>query len=281
MSIPGIKTLLQGDSGTGKTYSLGSLVEYSPSLHVHYFAFESGVETLIGFFKDAPPRGRGLKELPKNLHITTIKAASASWSDLADNVRMINTLSYGALKKVTDTNRSKYDQFEKFLRTFNDVVSDDGEKFGPIDQWGPNRAVVIDGLTGLGRAAMQAVVGGKIDRDQPDYGLAMGLIEEFLRRATDASSQFHFIVQAHIERETDIVNGGSRITISTLGNKLWPKIPPMFSDVVLTKRLGREFFWDTEDPQAVTKTRYLPIASKIPPNFKQILDAWIQRGGVI
>ena len=65
------------------------------------------------------------------------------------------------------------------------------------------------------------------------------------------------------------------------GQKLAPKIPPMFSDVILCKRLGKQFVWDTEDPQAITKTRNLPIESRNPPTFKTILDTWVQRGGVI
>ena len=279
--LSGVNVLIQGDGGVGKTHCLGTFVMWNPKIDCHYFAFESGFESLAGFFLDPPPRGLGMSSLPPNLHITTVKPPTASWNDLAENTKYINTMSYSALKKMGDPNRSKYDQFEKFLRTFNDVTSDDGRKWGALDKWGPNKAVFIDGLTGLGRSAMQAVVGGKIDRDQPDFGLAQGLIEEFLRRITDASCKCHFVLLTHIEREIDEVNGGSKITVSVPGKKLSGKIPPMFSDVILAKRVGKEFWWDTEDPNAVTKTRNLPIESKIKPDFKIILDSWQRRGGVV
>jgi hypothetical protein len=68
---------------------------------------------------------------------------------------------------------------------------------------------------------------------------------------------------------------------SALGKALAPKLPAMFSDVILAKRVGREWFWDTEDPTADLKTRNLPISTKIKPDFKCILDKWKSRGGVV
>jgi hypothetical protein len=286
MSLPGVKVLLQGDGGTGKTFSLGTAVEWKSkegkSLQCHYMAFEAGAESLAGYFLDPPDRGgKGLDKLPDNLHITTVKPPTASWDALASNVNLINTLSLSALKKVTDPSRSKYDQFEKFLRTFNDVTSDDGRKWGSVDKWGTDHLIAIDGCTGLCRAAGQSVTGGKIDKDQSDYGLMMGLIEEFLRRITDAGTRCHFILLAHIEPEMDETGGGRKLTISVPGRKLAPKIPPMFSDVIAPKRLGREFVWDTEDPNIILKTRNLPISAKNKPDFRVILDSWQRRGGVV
>lgn len=274
MALPGVNVLLEGPTGTGKTHSIGTLVEYSEKLHVHYFAFEQGAESLVGYFTDNG------KKVPPNLHITTVKNGSASWNDLAESARLVNVLSYEALKKVSDANRSKYDQFEKFLRAFNDVTEDGGTKHGCVDQWGTDKALVIDGMTGLGVAALQAVIGGKADRDQKDWGLAQNLLENFMRRLCD-SCRCHVILLAHVERETDAILGGSKITISTLGRALAPKIPPMFSDVILATRLGRDFVWDTENSQADLKTRNLPISAKNPPTFKSILDKWTSRGGVI
>jgi hypothetical protein len=261
-----------GPSGTGKTHSIGSLVD--TGIEVHFLAFEAGVESLLGYWTD-----RG-KPVPPNLHIFTVKPASASWSEMADQVKFVNTLSYEALKKQTDPNRSKYDQFEKFLRTFNDVREDGTEKkYGSIDTWDTGKVLVIDGCTGLGDAAMKAVIGGKADRDQKDWGLAQNLMENFLRRVT-SDCRCHFILLAHVERETDAILGGVKITVSTLGAKLAPKLPPMFSDVILAVRNVDKWFWDTANPQADLKTRNLPISSTNRPDFKQILDKWQSRGGV-
>lgn len=270
MSLPGVNILLMGPAGTGKTYSIGTLVDLG--LDVHFFAFEAGAESLRGYWTD---RGQ---QVPPNLHISTVKPASSSWLEMADNVRLVNTMSYDSLKKINDPNRSKYDQFEKFLRTFNDVTSDDGRKWGSVDRWTTDKVVVIDGLTGLGSAVMKAVIGGKADRDQKDWGLAQNILENFLRRMCDDCA-CHFILLGHVERETDPVLGGVKIMVSTLGKALPPKLPSMFSDVILATRNGAEWKWDTASALADLKTRNLPITANNPPSFSAIIEKWKSRGG--
>ena len=270
--LPGVNILLMGPSGTGKTHSIGTLVE--TGIEVFYFAFEAGAESLRGYWLD-----RG-KEIPSNLHITTVKGPTASWSEMADSVGYVNRLAYDSLKKMTDPNRNKYTQFEQFLRTFNDVTDDTGAKYGCIDTWDASRAIVIDGLTGLSDAAMKAVIGGKADRDQKDWGLAQNLLENFLRRICD-NCPCHFILLAHVERETDQILGGVKLMVSTLGKALPPKLPAMFSDVILTVRNGDKWFWDTASAMADVKTRNLPIISNNQPNFGLIIDKWKSRGGKV
>ena len=269
-SLPGVNVLLMGPAGTGKTHSIGTLVE--TGIEVFYFAFESGSESLRGYWTD-----RGLV-VPANLHITTVKSAVASWSDMADAAGYVNRLSYESLKKTTDPNRAKYNQFEQFLRTFNDVVDDSGAHYGCIDTWGPERAIVIDGLTGLSNAAMKAVIGGKADRDQKDWGLAQNLLENFLRRICD-DCPCHFILLAHVERETDMILGGVKLMVSTLGKALPPKLPSMFSDVILTERKGVKWLWNTASMLADVKTRNLPISETNEPTFASIISKWKSRGG--
>ena len=271
-SLPGVNVMLMGPSGTGKTHAIGTLVD--AGLEVFYFAYESGSESLLGYYTD-----RGLP-VPPTLHICTVKAPSASFLEMADAVRYVNQLSFEALKKQVDPAKSKYNQLEQFLRNFNDVQDDAGNKFGAVSSWGPNRALVIDGLTGLCDSAMKACIGGKFDRDQKDWGLAQNIVEGILRKVT-SETQCHFVLISHIERETDPNGGGLKLMASALGKALAPKLPAMFSDVILTKRIGREFIWDTEDPAADLKTRNLPISGKIPPTFAAIIDKWKSRGGVL
>jgi hypothetical protein len=261
-----------GASGTGKTHAIGTLVD--SGVEVFYFAYESGSESLIGYWTDNG------KPVPTNLHICTVKAPSASFMEMADSVKTVSQLSYESLKKQVDPSRSKYNQLETFLRNFNDVTDDNGVKYGPVIGWGPSRALVIDGLTGLCDSAMKTCIGGKFDRDQKDWGLAQNIVEGILRKIT-SECKCHFVLISHIERETDPNGGGLKLMASALGKALAPKLPAMFSDVILTKRVGREWFWDTEDPTADLKTRNLPISTKIKPDFRGILDKWKSRGGVV
>lgn len=272
ISLPGVNVMLMGPSGTGKTHAIGTLVD--TGLDVFYFAYEAGSETLVGYFTD-----RGLP-VPPNLHICTVRAPTASFLEMADAVRYVNTLSFEGLIKQVDPSKSKYNQLEQFLRNFNDVTDDTGKKWGDVQSWDSSKALVIDGLTGLCDSAMKACIGGKFARDQKDWGLAQNIVEGILRKIT-SESKYHFVLIAHVERETDPNGGGLKLMASALGRALAPKLPAMFSDVVLAKRIGRDFWWDTEDPAADLKTRNLPISGKIPPTFAAIIDKWKSRGGAI
>ena len=271
-ALPGVNVLIEGPTGTGKTWSLGTLVE--AGLTLHYFNFEAGGESLRGFWTDS---GR---PIPKGVHFHTVTAAKASWAEMADAAHSVNTLSYELLKRVSDPNRGKYDQFEQFLRNFAKPRDDSGTEFPSVDLWGTDRVIALDGLTGLGVSALAAVIGGKVDRDQKDWGLAQNLVEGTVRRLCDAC-RCHFVLLSHIEREPDPLGGPSKITVSTLGRALAPKIPAMFSDVALSQRVKAEFTWNTADPAADLKARNLPIAEKIPQNFATILKKWQSRGGII
>ena len=267
-TLPGVNVMLMGPSGTGKTYAIGTLVD--AGIEVFYFAYEAGAETLLGYFTD-----RGLP-IPDNLHICTVRAPSASFLEMADAVRYVNTLSFEGLIKQVDPAKSKYNQLEQYLRNFNNVVDDTGKAWGDVQTWDSSRALVIDGLTGLCDSAMKACIGGKFARDQKDWGLAQNIVEGILRKIT-SESRFHFILISHVERETDPNGGGLKLMASALGRALAPKLPAMFSDVILAKRIGRDFWWDTEDPAADLKTRNLPISAKIPPTFAAIIEKWKSR----
>jgi hypothetical protein len=138
----------------------------------------------------------------------------------------------------------------------------------------------MDGVAGLGRAALSLVVGGKPVKNQSDWGIAMDQMEKIIRMLTD-NCRCTFVLIGHVEREIDAVLGGVKISLSTLGNKLSPKITPMFSDVILTVREGGKFSWSTGSALADTKTRNLPIAEGISPDFGLIINKWKSRGGAI
>lgn len=67
---------------------------------------------------------------------------------------------------------------------------------------------------------------------------------------------------------------------STLGKALAPKIPAMFSDVILTVRNGDKWSWDTASALADLKTRNLPIKADQPPSFAPIVAKWKARANI-
>lgn len=267
--LPGVNVMLMGPAGTGKTHSLGTLVE--TGLEVFYLGLEPGLESLLGYFKD-----RG-KPVPANLHWHMLKAPAASFTDMLESATKISQLSLDSLAKLSDPGRGKHNQFIELLGALNNFPDDrTGEKFGAVNSWDTTRVLAVDSLTGVGRAAMSLVIGGKPVRNQSDWGIAQDQVEKLLRMLCD-NCRCHFVLLAHVERETDAVLGGVKLMPSTLGKSLAPKIPAMFSDVILTVRNGTSWQWDTASAQADVKTRNLPIKADNAASFEPIIKKWKSR----
>lgn len=268
-TLPGFNCMLMGPAGSGKTHAIGTLVD--SGLEVFYLALEPGLESLLGYWTD-----RG-KPVPENLHWHTLKAPDTSFLDMLDAATKINTLSLDSLAKMSDPNRGRHNQFLSLFQTLNDFEDQrDGRKYGAVNTWDTGRVLVIDSLTGLNSAALALVVGGKPVRSQSDWGIAQQQLEGLLRKLCDGCT-CHFVLLAHVERETDMVLGGVKLMASTLGKALAPKIPAMFSDVILTVRNGDKWSWDTASALADLKTRNLPIKADQPPTFAPIVAKWKAR----
>jgi hypothetical protein len=267
-----------GPAGTGKTHSIGTAVDsglnfFGEGKHLHVFllALEPGLESLKGYWTD-----RDLP-IPPNLHWHVIKAPDIGFSDMIGAAKMINTLSLDSLAKMQDTARSKHNQFISILEALSNFPDDrTGEKFGAVNTWGADRMLAIDGMAGLNRSALAMVVGGKPVKSQSDWGIAQDQVEKVLRKLCE-DCKCHFLLLGHVEREVDQILGGVKIMISTLGKALAPKIPAMFSDVILAVRQGTKWTWDTSNSQADLKTRNLPIAADNPPDFGPVLKKWLKR----
>lgn len=266
MSLNGFNTLLVGATGTGKTYSIRSLIDAGITPFVLFT--EPGMVTLGDIKCD-------------KLHWKYIPPASPTWDMMQDSASKINTLSLEGLAKLGGINKQGYGQFREVLGTLANFKCDRcGESFGDVTTWGPDRAIVIDSLSGLSIMAMDLVVGSKPVKSMADWGISVDNLERLLNKIC-ADTRCHFILTAHLEREQDEVTGGVTLVASTLGRKLGPKLPRYFDDVVLCRRDGTQFKWSTAAMNTDLKARTLPISDNIEPTFKLIADGWKKSGGVI
>lgn len=258
--------MLLGDSGTGKTFSLRSLVA-------------KGITPFIIFTE---PGQEVVSDIPaEKLHWRYLPPATQDWADMLDMSTKVNTFSFESLTKMTDSNRKHYDQFLDLLRALQNFTCErTGEQFGDVSTWGTDRAIVIDSLSGINLMAMALVVGGKPVRDQKDWGLAQNTISTLLHKLC-MDTRCMFVLTAHPERETDEVMGSSKVMVSTLGRKLAPILPRFFSDVVMADREGTKFTWSTAKTGAALKARNLPVADNLAPTFDALLAKWQQQGGVV
>lgn len=277
-ALAGPKILLEGSSGSGKTHSIGTLVDWaarqSPAREVFVLFTENGLETLLGFWRD-----RKL-EVPKNLHWHVVRTPSLSLASLLDGAKKVGDLTYEALTKSVDYDRGRNNPWEKVLRVLTDFPDDrTGTKFGNIGDWDASRILVNDSLSETANACLRMVIGSKPTISQPDYGVAQNNLIGWLRYMTQAF-QGTFVITAHVQRQINEVTGTTQLMTKAIGKALADDIPPLFSETIYCLREGTNWYWDTAAANVDTKTRYLPIASKIRPDFAQIMDKWLERSKV-
>lgn len=276
MTLSGPKILLEGPSGTGKTYSLGKLVEWAAAqpnpLDVFVLFTENGLETLLGFWRDFG------KEVPKNLHYHSTLTKPIALTSLMDAADKVGKLSYESITKMVDPNRGgENNAFYGILKACSDFPDDrTGLRFGPIDKFGADKIFVIDSLSELANAAFKMVIGSKPTASMSDYGVAQNNLMNFLRLCTQGLA-CTCIITAHVERQTDEITGGVKLMTKAIGKAMANDIPQLFSDVIYTVREGTAFYWDTAAGNVDVKTRNLPIASKQSPDFGLIMNKWKAR----
>jgi hypothetical protein len=261
-----------GPAGSGKTTSLATFAKAGIECFV-LVTEPTGVDSLL----DAWERDR----LDINLlHYCVVPPASPGWQGLNDLAVRINAMSYSDIANLkSGIGKESMKQYPKFLHSLQDFVDDrTGNSYGDVTSWEGNRMLAIDSLSGLSLITLQATVGFKPSPHQGEWGIAMNAVETVLLKLSSDCNCFLVLI-AHIEKEPDEITGMAKVTVSTLGRKLAPKIPRFFSEVVRARKdpMGK-FFWSTQDSEADLKNRALPSSNSIPQDFAPIIEAYRRRG---
>lgn len=266
MSV-GTKTLLFGPPGSGKTHAIRTLLD-------------AGLEVFCQFTE--PSGMTVLGDTPKDrLHWNYIAPANPGIAALQKMVENINKFDQASLMKMVDPNKAKYNQgFSLLSNLASFQCSRCGKNFGSIESWGPDKALVLDSLSGLNIMFLDNAVGGRPIKQLADWGIAIDNLERFLNMLT-LGSNFHFVLIGHSERSTDELMGGIKILPSVLGKKLPSLIGRFFDDIVFSTLVGTEFQWSTSTANVDSKARNLPVAGKLAPTFVPIIENWKKQGGVI
>lgn len=256
---PGLNILLLGESGSGKTYSLRTLVD-------------AGLEL---FVLQTEPGGTVLEDLPKDkYHAHYISPATASWDAMKDSATKINTLSMKALAGMDGINKREYAQWIEVIATLGNFTCDRcGESFGDVSTWDASRVLAIDSLSGLNIMAMDLVVGSKPTKAMSDWMIAMDNLGRLINKLV-TDTKCHLVLTAHLEPERDEVTGRVVNMPATLGRKLAPQLPRFFDNCINAVREGSNFKWSTATANTALKARDLPIDDNLPPSFKPMIERW-------
>lgn len=262
-----------GRPGSGKSDSLHTLLR--AGLEVFILGTEPGfIDTVLdACIRTGTPTDK--------LHWHQLEAATPGLKALEEVANKVSAMSYQSLADLKD-GIAKRDMrgWMNLLHALKDFPDDrTGTKYGDVTEWGPERAFCIDSLSGMNEMAKQHTVGFKPNLHPGEWGTAMELEWQLLRELLSNRKCF-FVLTCHQDRTIDEVSQATTITVSALGNKLGPKIPKEFSEVVVTKRpqkAGDPFLWSTVEANTDTKNRALAVSDKLPPDFGPIVAAYKRR----
>lgn len=266
ISAPSV--FLLGDTGSGKTTSLATLLEAGIETFV-IVTEPNGLDSLI----DAAARSGNLSKL----HYKVIAPTRMSIADLMKKSAIVNQKDAGAIQQMSmGLDKNKYQQYATLLQNIGNFHDDaTGQHFGDVTEWGPDRAFAIDSLTGLNYMAIQYTAGNRPTMTMPEFGLAQTLIRDLINLLT--SLNCWFVLTAHMENQADELTGQRKHFPLTVGKALSPELPRFFSEVVLVKREGEKYYWSTNDDRAVVKHRALPASSTLQPSFVQLKRSYDER----
>lgn len=203
-----IRTLLVGDSGTGKTGALLSLIQ--AGYKIRMLDYDNGAESLIQLIN------RHCPERLDQFDVITLRDKFQS-----DPVR-------GIKPKGTPV---AYTKGIKFLNKWDDDSTP--------SEWGDDTIFVLDSLTSFGRAAFlwaQALNATSKDPRQW-YGAAQDSIKNVLDLLTSAEFGPHVIVISHVQLvETE--EGRNQYQVTSIGKALGADIPKVFNNMVQATKSG-------------------------------------------
>ena len=264
----GPKVLLLGMEGTGKTDAIRTIIE--ARLKVFVVFSEPGMEVLMD-----SRRGRKVYSCADGLHWKYTPVASPSFADLRDAADLLNKFSFETLANQAPSKREKFRAFYDIVACMADLKCERcKQSFGPADLLPYNEwCVVNDSLTSISKAALYLHIGVKPAVHKGEYGICMFNIERYIDKFVNDMPCMG-VMLAHVDKEPNELTGGLENMVATLGQKLAPKIPRPFSDVILAKRDGDKFHWSSTEGGYRLKTRNLPFGDKLAPTFKPLIEGW-------
>lgn len=269
--------LIQGLTCTGKTRCIATLLpEYydesgaickGAGIEPFALSMEPGLAATLGRnlcgHPDAPS---------PCIHWHYIQPGAIDRNTLRKFALLSQVVDSDTLSKQQDPNRGQYTQYlDMFDVCAKFICHGCNQDFGDVGKWGEDRAICQDGLTGLTKVARRHVCGSSPFLSLPKIGQIQDLIEAWMDIEW-GGTKCHSILLGHLEREVSPLTGVPIVTLSTIGQKLAPKLL-MKPDEVITTYINDKgkYLWDTTQENGQPKKhRRLPESANLAPDFSQL-----------
>jgi len=273
--IPGLKIILMGPPGTGKTHSIRTLID--ADMEVFCILTEPNAINTLTNMAGASDKYKACLTNGK-LHWKFIAPADAGWDSMMKSARLIAQYDLGTLQGMAAADKRDYMQFIEILTQCTNYECElTGQEYGPIDNLDPNTQVlVIDSLSGLNKMFLTMICGSKPVKTLPEWGTAIDAEANFIDHLTYGILS-HVVIIAHVQRTVDEVQGGIKTMVSALGNKYPQEMPKNFTDCILASHEGGTFAWSTAKLNTETKATTLVAGEKLKPDFGPMIKVWRER----
>lgn len=262
-SPAGLKLLVLGESGSGKTYLMHTLAQ--AGLKVFHLGLEPARSTVAKAITSATGDFRDYRYVDLPALVTDFKT-------MTDTSTKLNTLSFKTICDLEGLNRDKTRQFIHLLNLLSDFKV--GEvRFGAVDSWDNDRVLVIDSLSALNIMAKSLIVGSNPAMSPSQWNMAQDTIRNLLNKLC-FSCKCHVVVLGHLEPEKDEVSGKIVNMPSTLGKKLAPELGRYFDEVIVIKKQGDKHVLSTKENNTSTKNRLFPVSDALPPTLVPLINEW-------
>lgn len=266
--IPGFKLLLMGHAKSGKTFCARSVADTELEGAVLFFEPSQGV------IADVP--------CPK-LHYAYVPINNMSWKsfkDLARNVAQLDNKNLQALPKgIGGSGQAAFLEFISVLNNFK--CQRCGKDLGDVTQWGTDRILFLDGLTGLSKISSALAIGYKPIPTQVDWLVMQSTVDQVIYKLS-IDLMCHFVLISHVRYRDDVaLSGDKNMYVWTMGKSILNILPTYFHDVAVAYKKGSEFFWSTMERDSPAGGRFLPLSAQIPPTIGNLLSLWKSKGGIV
>jgi len=208
-----VKLLIVGNSGSGKTGSLASLA--TAGFRLFICDFDNGLDILLDPTVLAP-------EFRKNIFFKALQDRPVKVGDKL-------------IQRAT-----AWQDFQKAMGDWKEEVDGKSISMGNVTTWGRNDILVVDSLTFATQRAFDDALqlGGRLGQRAQiqDYGAALESIEATLELLYGSATTCNVIMTAHLMMQGDEISGAKKALPNVLGQKLAPKVPRFFNNMILAEK---------------------------------------------